>query len=266
MGTIALTVYYVIVRTLASLRKLQTELEERVRQRTVSLAGEIQERARLEKELVDIGEQTQRQFGHELHDTLGQHLTAIAFAGQVLTEKLEAKSLPEATASRNLVNLIEKAISLTRQFARKLHPVEMKPEGLMDGFQELAHLTSERFGVSCEFECRDPVLLNDKESSTHLYRIAQEAVTNAIKHGRAKFINISLEKSGEVTTLSITDDGEGLPRTPPPDAGMGLRIMAYRASMIGATFHIERLPDTGTRVVVCMPKTRAVSTDRASKD
>jgi signal transduction histidine kinase len=110
------------------------------------------------------------------------------------------------------------------------------------------------------------VLLNDKESSTHLYRIAQEAVSNAIRHGRAKFINISLEKSGEATIMTITDDGEGLPETPPPDAGMGLRIMAYRANMIGATFQIERLPDFGTRVAVNIPALRTSSTNRVPKD
>lgn len=178
-GAIALTVYLAVVRVLVSLRKLQKELEERVRQRTAALASEIQERARLEKELVEIGEQAQRQIGHDLHDTLGQHLTATAFAGQVLTAQLENKSLPDAASSKNVVRLIEESISLTRQFARGLQPVELKPEGLMDGFQELARSTSERFQVVCEFECREPVLLHDAESSTQLYRIAQEAVTNA---------------------------------------------------------------------------------------
>jgi signal transduction histidine kinase len=263
-GAIAFIVYLVVVATLANLRKLQKELEERVRQRTGALTGEIQERARLEKELVEIGEQAQRQIGHDLHDTLGQHLTATAFAGQVLTAQLENKSLPEATSSKNLVKLIEESIGLTRQFARGLQPVELKPEGLMDGFQELARNVSERFKVSCEFECREPVLLNDAESSTQLYRIAQEAVTNAIKHGRAKFINISLEKYNDATTLVVTDDGVGLPEKGRDSEGMGLRIMAYRASMMGATFHIERLPESGTRVICRLPShSAAVKTNDA---
>jgi signal transduction histidine kinase len=247
-GGLTLIIYFVVVGTLVNLRKLQKELEERVRQRTSALTGEIQKRTRLEKELVEIGEQAQRQFGHDLHDTLGQHLTATAFAGQVLTAQLENKSLSEAASSRKLVKLIEESITLTRQFARGLQPVELKPDGLMDGFQELAHNVSERFNISCEFECREPVLLHDAESSTQLYRIAQEAVTNAIKHGRAKFINISLEKNDGGTTLMVTDDGVGLPEAGRDSAGMGLRIMAYRASMMGATFHIERLPESGTRV------------------
>jgi len=252
-GAIALIVYFVVIGTLVNLRKLQKELEERVRQRTRALTNEIQERGRLEKELVKIGEEAQRQIGHDLHDTLGQHLTATAFAGQVLTAQLETKSLPEAAAARKLVKLVEDSISLTRQFARGLQPVELTPDGLMDGFQEMARNISERFKISCEFECRESVLLHDAESSTQLYRIAQEAVTNAVKHGHAKYINISLEQTGGATTLTVTDDGVGLPESAGESQGMGLRIMAYRASMLGATFSIERLSDAGTCVTCRLP-------------
>ncbi len=194
-GAIALTVYLVVVKTLVSLRKSHQELEERVRQRTAALNSEIQERTRLEKELLEISEREQRQIGHDLHDSLGQHLTATAFAGQVLNEQLESKSLAESASARNLVKMVEEAIILTRTFARGLHPVEITGEGLMDGFQELARNTSERFKISCEFECPEPALLHDAASSTHLYRIAQEAITNAIKHGKAKHINIGLKNA-----------------------------------------------------------------------
>jgi signal transduction histidine kinase len=256
-GTIALTVYFVVVKALVSLRKLQKELEERVRQRTIALANEMEERTRLEKELLEIAERGQRQIGHDLHDSLGQHLTATAFASQVLQEQLEAKALPEATAARHLVKMVEEAIALTRTFARGLHPVDVEAGGLMDGFQELARLVSERFSVSCEFECREPVLFHDAACSTHLYRIAQEAITNAIKHGKAKFINLSLEKTVEGVTLTITDDGIGLPEKPVSSEGMGLRIMAYRAGMIDASFKIERLPESGTRVSCKLPAGRS---------
>jgi signal transduction histidine kinase len=107
---------------------------------------------------------------------------------------LESKSLPEAAAARHLVKMVEEAIALTRTFARGFTRWMSKRRGLMDGFQELARIVSERFNVNCEFECREPVLLHDAACSTHLYRIAQEAITNAIKHGKAKFINLSLEK------------------------------------------------------------------------
>lgn len=266
-GAIALLVYGVVVKTLVNLRKSQQELEERVCQRTTALTNEIQERTRLEKEILAITEREQRKIGHDLHDNLGQHLTATAFASQVLTEQLETKSVPEAVAARNVVSLIEKAILLTRAFARGLHPVEVESEGLMDGFQELARNVSERFQVACEFECNEPVLLDDAASSTHLYRIAQEAVTNAIKHGKAKRITISLNKNDGEMTLTVTDDGAGLPDNRHGGQGMGLRIMAYRAGMIGATFKIERVAEAGTRVTCKLPfKRTAISETHGAKN
>ena len=252
-GFVALMVDLVVVKTLVSLRKLYGELETRVQQRTTALAGEMEERKRLEKELMEISERGQRHISHDLHDTLGQHLTATAFASQVLTQQLESKKLPEALSARHLVNLVEDAIRLTRTLARGLQPVQMEPQGLMNGFQELARLTSELFKVSCEFECREPVLLEDTETSTQLYRIAQEAITNAVKHGKARVINVSLEKNLTETILTITDDGVGLDVGRRDMQGMGLRIMAYRADMIGASFEIERMPDSGTRVTCKLP-------------
>jgi len=260
-GAIALMVYFVVVKTLVNLRKSHQELEERVRQRTAALTSEIQERTRLEKELLEISEREQRQIGHDLHDGLGQHLTATAFASQVLTEQLENQSLPESAAAKNLVKLVEEAILLTRAFARGLHPVEIADEGLMDGFQELARNISERFKVGCEFECREPLRLPDTTASTQLYRIAQEAITNAIKHGKARHITIRFEKTENAITLTVTDDGIGLPENAHNGQGMGLRIMAYRANMVGATFNIERLPESGTRVTCKLPFNHAADAE-----
>jgi signal transduction histidine kinase len=254
-GAIALTVYFVVVKTLASLRRSHQELEDRVRQRTAALNKEIQERRLLEKEVLEISEREKRQIGHDLHDSLGQHLTATAFAGQVLNEQLENESLPEPASARHLVKLIEEAIILTRTFARGLHPVELEAEGLMDGFQALSRNISERFKVACEFECREPVLFHDAANSTHLYRIAQEAITNAIKHGKARHIRIGLETNAGVITLTVIDDGVGLPENARNGRGMGLHIMAYRANLIGATFEIERVPEGGTRIICQLPRT-----------
>jgi signal transduction histidine kinase len=258
---ILIAFYLVVVWLLTLLHSLQRELEARVQQRTAALKQEIAGRVRLERELLEISERGQRQVGHDLHDSLGQHLTATAFAGQVLNEQLESKSLPESASARHLVKMVEEAIILTRTFARGILPVEMEGEGLMDGFQELARNISEQFKVSCEFECRELVLLNDAASSTHFYRIAQEAITNAIKHGKAKHINISLEKIDGVITLTITDDGAGLPENASNGQGLGLHIMAYRANMIGATFNIERLPKSGTRVTCKLPSNGVVASE-----
>ena len=258
--------YLVVVWLLTMLHSLQRELEARVQQRTAALKQEIAGRERLERELLEISERGQRQIGHDLHDSLGQHLTATAFAGQVLNEQLENKSLPESASARHLVKMIEEAIILTRTFARGLLPVEIEGEGLMDGFQELARNISERFKVACEFDCHEPVLLNDAESSTHFYRVAQEAITNAIKHGKARHIKISLEKTNGVISLTVTDDGIGLPENARSSQGLGLHIMAYRANMIGATFEIERLPVSGTRVTCKLPFNNVASETHGAKN
>jgi signal transduction histidine kinase len=228
---------------------MRKELEERVRQRTAALTHEMQERRRLEKELLESSEREQRRIGQDLHDSLCQHLTATALAGQVLGQKLADKSLPEAAAANHVVGLVEEAIELTRTLARSLHPLEMQTEGLMRGFEELAVSTSERFKISCTFDCPTEVLLQDSAVNTHLYRIAQEAITNAIRHGKARHITIRLDTTADKSvTLAITDDGSGLPENGQNKDGMGLHIMAYRASMVGAAFDIRRLPVRGTCV------------------
>jgi len=246
---VTITFYLLAVRLFV----LHRELEDRVRQRTAALTQEMQERRRLEKELLEAGEREQRRIGHDLHDSLCQHLTGTALAGQVLGKKLADKSLPEAAAANHLVELVEEGIELTRKIARGLHPVELQAESFADNFRELAVTAGERFNVSCKFECPQPVLLQDPSAVTHLYRIAQEAITNAVRHGKARHINICLDSESDETVLTVTDDGSGLPEIARTNQGMGLRIMAYRASMVGAAFNIERLPMRGTRITCTLP-------------
>ena len=244
--------YLIFVGLLAKIRALHRELEDRVRQRTAALTEEIQERTLLQKKLLEAGEREQRRIGYDLHDGLGQHLTGMALAGHVLGQKLADKSSPETAEARRLVELVEEAIELTRTLARDLHPVEIQAGQLMDSFQELAARTSRQLKVACQFESHLVAPLTDVNIAAQLYRIAQEAVTNAVRHGKARHVNICLDSTEDETVLTVTDDGIGLPENARAGDGMGLRIMAYRASMIGATFHIERLSVlSGTRVT-CM--------------
>jgi signal transduction histidine kinase len=256
-----IAVVFVLYLVVVGLLKLYKELDELVRQRTSALTQEMQERRRLEKELLETTEREQRRIGHDLHDNLCQHLTATAFAGQLLGQKLTEKSFSEAAAANHLVELVEEAIDLTRTLARSLHPVEMEAEGILDGFRDLAANITERFKISCQFECRPATarLHLDAAANIHLYRIVQEATSNAIKHGQAKHIAIRLEAENDATTLTITDDGIGLSQNRREGQGMGLRIMAYRASMIGASFNIERLPVRGTRVTCKLSPTTVTS-------
>lgn len=264
-AVIAIVLYFAVVSILAKLRSLHDELEERVRQRTAALNNEMQERRRLEEEILRISEREQLRIGHDLHDSLCQHLTGIALAGEVLSEQL-VKLPPQAKAAAHITDMIEDAIELTRRLARGLHPIELHDEGFMDALHELTGNVTERFKITCHFECQKPVRVREPGVASHLYRIAQEATTNAVKHGQAKKIVIRLETSNDATILSISDDGVGLPEIPRGGNGMGLRIMAYRASVIGAVFNIESLPAGGTRVTCALPLAdRQVSKPYAAK-
>ena len=251
---ILMAFYSIVVWLLTSLRSLHRSLEQRVPLSTEALRREMAERERLEEEILQVSEREQRRIGHDLHDNLCQHLTGTALAGQVLGERLAAKTLPEAADAAKVVQLVEQGIDLARNLARGLYPVEMEAEGLMGAFQEMsANITrSGRFrGV---FECQEPVLIEDDATATHLYRIAQEAVRNAMQHGKGKRIGITLAESGGVVRLTVEDDGIGLPENAPPGAGLGIRIMAHRASMIGGTFSVEPAPTGGTIVTCSIPK------------
>jgi signal transduction histidine kinase len=228
-----------------------------VDQRTEKLREEIRGRIRLEKELLEIAESEQRRIGHDLHDSLGQHLTAVALAGKILAKRLANKSPVEPAMADNVVAMVEQAIDLTRNLARTLHPIELGVEGLEDALRNLAANMSNAFGVSCRFDHSGTVTLKDPKASIHLYRIAQEAVSNAIRHGRARNIAISLEAASQSVMLSVTDDGAGLAADARAKKGMGLRIMDYRAGMIGATFDIQNLPTGGTRAVCILNQSPA---------
>ena len=149
-------------------------------------------------------------------------------------------NLPEAADASKVVELVEEGINLSRKLAKGLYPVEMEADGLMLALEEYAATSSELFKVSCRFECDLPVLIHDAATAGHLYRIAQEAVGNAIKHGKARNILIRLDASEEGTVLSVKDDGDGLPEPLPKNRGMGLRIMAHRSGMIGGVFNARR--------------------------
>jgi signal transduction histidine kinase len=220
-----------------------------VDQRTEKLREEIRERSRLEKELLEIAESEQRRIGHDLHDSLGQHLTATAMAGKLLAKKAASKSEIDPAMADRVVAMVEEAIDLTRNLARTLHPIELGAGGLEAALQNLAANISKAFGVACRFEHSGTMVLPDPKAGIHLYRIAQEAVSNAIRHGHARNLVISLEAAGASILLTVTDDGRGLPADARGKKGMGLRIMDYRAGMIGATFDIQNLPAGGVRAV-----------------
>ncbi|MDR3401153.1 MAG: sensor histidine kinase [Chthoniobacter sp.] len=247
--SIGLVLYLVIVVVLSNLRTLQDQLETKVIERTAALSAEMTKREELEKELLAVGERERRRIGQDLHDSVCQHLTGTALAGQVLSEKLAAKALPEEGHARQVVALIEEGMVLTRNLARGLAPVELEAEGLMAALRELARATTERFKIDCRFDAPHPVLIRDAATSTQLFRIAQEAVNNAMKHAHASRVSIELSLEGDDLCLAVRDDGRGFQAPSPADRGMGLHIMRHRASMIGATLMIQK--QTPGTVVTC---------------
>jgi two-component system, LuxR family, sensor kinase FixL len=214
---------------------------------------DITERKQLEKEIVEISEREQRRIGQDLHDGLCQHLAGIELMSQVLEQKLARRSKAAAVRAGDIAKNVRDAIRHTRLLARGLSPVTLDSEGLMSALQELALNTEKIFRVTCRFDCHPPVLLSDYPAATHLFRLAQEAVSNAIKHGKAKRILIRLKEERGRLALSIIDNGSGFPTQIPKSKGMGLRIMQSRAGMIGGTLAIERNAVGGTSVTVAAP-------------
>lgn len=257
---ILMVCYFIVVWLLTSLRSLHQELETKVRLRTQDLTREMAERQRLEGEILKVSEREQRRIGHDLHDSLCQHLTATALAGQVLGERLQAKAMSEAADAAKVVELVEEGITLARNLARGLYPVEMEAEGLMAAFQELAGNITKGARTLCVFECASPVLIHDDAVATHLYRIAQEAIRNAIQHGKARRIGISLSERHGLLTLAVEDDGLGFPEGGPASNGLGVQIMRQRMAMIGGTFAIEPAPTGGTIVTCSLPRAQMPAT------
>jgi signal transduction histidine kinase len=249
-------VFIAVSHLVRALRRLHDDVDNLAKQRSAQLVSEIEARERLEQELVHISEREQRRVGHDIHDSLCQHLTGTALAGQVLVQTLQAQDSASASRAARVVELIEEGITLSRNLARGLNSVGRSGDGLMEALEDFASSTNELFSISCRFECPLPVMINDIHAAEHLYRIAQEAVGNAIKHGRAKNIQIRLEASKAGKRLRVIDDGAGRPPFSVNGKGMGLRIMSYRADRLGANFSIRRRDPSGTIVNCHIPLVR----------
>ena len=238
--------YALFAGMLAKLRTLVGELDRRVQERTAALQREMGERRRLDQEIAQVADRERRRLGQDLHDRLGQHLTGTALAAQVLKEKLAAKSSPEVTDAEKLVHYVEEGIDLTRNLARGFFSPELEADGLIVALEGLAENISERFAVNCIFHGERLIPMRDPEVATQLYRIAQEAATNAAKHAAPEQIDIRISVDDSRLTLAITDDGVGFPDSPSDSKGLGLRLMRHGAALIGGTFNVRRNGRCGT--------------------
>jgi two-component system CheB/CheR fusion protein len=214
---------------------------------------DITDRKRLEKEILETSDREQRRIGQDLHDGLCQQLAGIELMSQVLEKNLAAKSKTDAARIGEIAAHVREAIGHTRSLARGLSPVTLELDGLMSALHELAETATNIFRVDCRFRCDPPVKLSDQAVASQLFRIAQEAVSNAIRHGKATQVVIQLKEQRGKIVVTISDNGTGFPKTI-SRKGMGLRIMQSRAGMIGGTLVIENNPSGGARVVCSAPR------------
>ena len=228
---------------------------------------DVTERRRLERLVLEISNTERQRIGQDLHDSLGQALTGIALLTGSLAQRLARQGSPEAGTALDISTLVKDAIGQARALAQGLCPVELSGEGLYAALRGLTENIIGVFGVPCTLACDGPVLVDDNMAAQHLYHIAQEAVTNAVRHGEPSQITIRLADRDGQLTMVIEDDGIGIRKESATDRGMGLRIMSHRAGMIGAVLQVRPNPKGGT-IVKCTVATQHLvkGADRGSRN
>ena len=208
---------------------------------------------KLEKEVREISEREQRRIGQELHDGLGQQLTAIELMSESLRSDLASANPNLEQQAAQVCRFLREAITQTRSLAQGLAAFKVETGGLQTALLELAQATSSVGRVKCRLDCPAPVVIDDREAAVNLYRIAQEAVNNAIKHSQATHVTIGLSKRSGVLCLKVTDNGRGFSRNGQPSDGMGLHLMKHRAGLIGGELEIQSSPGKGVTIICTLP-------------
>lgn len=221
------------------------------RARDVALAGQSEARA-LQAELLRVSDEERRRIGHDLHDDLGQQLTGVALLSKVLGQRLAERSMAESEQAQQIATLANTVISQIKDIARGLDPVPIRSEGLVQALRELCVTSAQVFQINCIFRAQFDTMACDSNVATHLFRIAQEAISNAVKHGSAREIVVGLERGVGAIVLSIRNDGTAF-HPPESSGGLGLRIMRYRARMIDARLEIFQTDDAPTLLLCTVP-------------
>jgi PAS domain S-box-containing protein len=215
----------------------------------IAVATDVTERFRLQREILEISDREQARIGQDVHDGLCQQLIGVTLKANSLEQSLNAQQRPEAAVARKICGLLDEAITESRRVCRGLYPIRLRTEGLVPALEELAGTTSERHPVQCRCEADRQGPHCNVTTATHLYRIAQEALNNALKHSGARNLSIQLTESEGAIVLQIKDDGKGLDPAPRRSSGMGLHIMDYRARLIGGSLQIQS--DKNGTIVSC---------------
>ena len=222
----------------------------------LSLFYDVTERKRLEREILLVSDREQRRIGIDLHDGLGTHLTGVALMARGLARKIRADRPIAPDEVEEIAQLLGDGIEQARRLAHGLNPFLLEARGLSVALQELVSDVQTRSGVDCSFEEEGDGPPLESEQAMHLYRITQEALTNAARHAQAAHIRVVLHRSNRLVRLAIMDDGNGVDPLTASGSGMGLSIMRYRAEMIGARLSVAGAPGGGT-AVTCTFKSRS---------
>jgi signal transduction histidine kinase len=210
---------------------------------------DVSERKQLESEIIEIANRERRRLGADLHDGIGQELTGISLMLRSLAKRAAASALD----LNEIIALVNHAIQSTRQMALGISPVTLERGGLLPALQALVGWAQDSYNVDVRLSLsiRAPLRIGES-AAAHLHLITQEAINNAVRHGRARSVVVSLRTNRTLLSLSITDDGVGIAERSTRGAGMGLKLMEYRSAVIGGVLRIKRLPAAGTRIrTVC---------------
>lgn len=209
---------------------------------------------KLEQQIIEISDYEQQRIGRDLHDGLCQYLAAIGCAVSSLRMDLAQQGQEKFVAmAAEIENLLGESVKQARDLAHGLVPVQLNEAGLPAALQELTASTSRLLGMECTFEFAGEDGFTQPGKATHLFRIAQEAINNATKHGKAKNVEVRLSANCSAMSLSIADDGRGFSKTGTEMNGVGISIMRYRANVVGGEFEIEERPKGGTIVSCTVP-------------
>lgn len=243
-----------------ALRRVYAELEVRVQERTAELKtanarlqAAIAERRRLELELLEITEKERRRIGLDLHDDLGQQLSGLALMTKGLQLKLAKRRARETSDAARIHNLVQQTMTYARDLAHDLAMLDLKGDDLPAALDGLARHAEKLFKISCRFEVAGATPPLEPNVASQLYKITQEAVTNAIKHAKTKAIGIRLASGANELILTVQNDGLPFPNLKGHATGMGLRIMNYRASLIDASLEVRGDGLQGTCVICSVP-------------
>lgn len=214
---------------------------------------DIRRRRDLEREVTEIAASQQRHIGQELHDSVSQELTGLTMMAAALAERLSGEKSAVAALARRVVDGLGSVHKQVRAVSHGLIPVEVDAEGLRAALEDLTDRIRQQAGIACAIHNPQPISVQDSLTATHLFHIAQEATNNALRHGRPTRIDIHLVAMPDALVLAISDDGVGLPPEPNSHSGVGLRLMRYRASLIGGVLQIGPAQKKGTVVTCTLP-------------